>query len=295
MCMKHLTKVSVLLVFHSEPNENWKISHSCCRFIHLLTLTCFYNRLYLYVKIWFTNAIVLKIEETNPNLKCMVLLLHEYCPPYNNYTFKYFLLFRHVRSSSYDLPVGFRATEKKRKARNLRNSVAGSWGTGPVAWGRRHLDPPPCRPARCRRAAGSLCPTWGFFWGCWRPSPPTVLPCWAGSRRRRSTCRLWSRPETRKAWWRPRGSRNLQTINSKIHRRVLLAAVALCYRLGEKKELEKRKELNNNLHSTATKMSLVFLQSCSSLTLVHGLSSRPGKQAGESVCSEEDLHLVGLL
>lgn len=31
------------------------------------------------------------------------------------------------------------------------------------------------------------------------------------------------------------------------------------------------------------------------LTLVHGLSPRPGEEAGESVGSEEDLHLIRLL
>lgn len=34
---------------------------------------------------------------------------------------------------------------------------------------------------------------------------------------------------------------------------------------------------------------------CFSLTLVHGLSSGPGEEAGECIGSEEDLHLVGLL
>lgn len=94
-------------------------------------------------------------------------------------------------------------------SRDLKNSAAGSWGTGPGAWGRRHPVPTPCRPARRHRASSSLCPTWGSFWGCRRRRPRTAPLCWAGSRRRRSTCRLWSQPGMRKAWWRPRSSRNL--------------------------------------------------------------------------------------
>lgn len=90
-------------------------------------------------------------------------------------------------------------------------SKACSWGTGPAAWGRRRPGPPPLRPAPSRTDAGCPCPRRGFSWGCPRPCPQTGPGCWAGSRRRRSTDRLWSQPGTRTACWRPRGSRSLQT------------------------------------------------------------------------------------
>lgn len=110
-------------------------------------------------------------------------------------------------------------TDMQRDCLDLRASAAGSWRTGPAAWGRRHPVLTPCRPARCRRAASSPCPTWHSSWGCWRPRPLTAPPYWAGSRRRRSTCRPWWRPATRKVWWRLRCSRNLVSVRGCIRMR----------------------------------------------------------------------------
>lgn len=131
--------------------------------------------------------------------------------------FQCFLLNTNFRHVGVFLPISSKTfhiyTISLKKCYNTetwRTSIACSWGTEPEAWGRRRSDPPPLRPARCRTAAGSRCPTGGSFWGCWRPSPQRGPLCWAGSRRRRRTSRLWSQPGTRKAWWRPRGSRNLQ-------------------------------------------------------------------------------------
>lgn len=128
------------------------------------------------------------------------------------------------------------------KDRNLKSSMAGSRKTEPEAWWRHRSDPPQCHPERYRTVAGSLCPTWGFFWGCCCPSPQRGPLCWAGSRRRRSTCHLWSQLGTQKAWWHPRGSRNLQEVDREVQRHIsclkhtwdLLAVVALS--LAEKKD-----------------------------------------------------------
>lgn len=89
-------------------------------------------------------------------------------------------------------------------------TTADSWRIEPEAWRRRRSVPPPLRPARSRTVAGSLCPTGSFSWGCWRQSPQREQLCSAGSRRRRRSGHLWSRPGTRRVWWHPRSSRNLQ-------------------------------------------------------------------------------------
>lgn len=99
---------------------------------------------------------------------------------------------------------------ENKKSKLLTTLMADWWGTEPGAWWHHHSDQPPLRPARSHTAAGSRYPTGGSSLGCLRPFPRREPLCWAGSRRRRSSGRLWSQPATRTAWRHPGGSRNLR-------------------------------------------------------------------------------------